>query len=107
MPFPAASRTRTVRTITAPGRFSHKLTPTASTKTAMPMATGQNREVDSGSVLRSMRKSSSVGFGELIDNGRAQGTTFPPQGQLWSARLQHPPGRGTRKEPERTFRLLH
>jgi hypothetical protein len=33
-----------------------------------------------------MRKSSSVGLGELIDNGLAQETAFSPQGQLCSAR---------------------
>src|ERR1035441_10206613 len=87
MPFPLASRASTVWTAIGPGRFSHQSTPTASPKATMPMATGQNRDVDSGSLLRSMRKSSTVGFGELIDNGRAQGTAFSPQGQLWSARL--------------------
>ena len=50
------------------------------------MATGQNWDVGSGSGLRSIRKSSSVGFGELINNGRRQGTTFPARGQLDSAR---------------------
>jgi hypothetical protein len=51
------------------------------------MATGQNREVDSGSALRSMRRSSSVGLGGFINSGRPQETAFPPQGQLWSAGL--------------------
>src|ERR1017187_1401382 len=87
MPLPVASRASTVCTAMAPGRLSHQSTPTASTKTTTPIATGQNREVDSGSLVRSMRKSSSVGLGELIDNGRAQGTAFPPPGQLCSARL--------------------
>src|ERR1035441_9198341 len=87
MPLPVASRASTVWTAIGPGRFSHQSTPTASPKATMPIATDQNRDVDSGSRLRSMRKSSSVGFGELIDNGRAQGTAFPPPGQLCSARL--------------------
>src|ERR1017187_527382 len=91
MPLPLASRASTVCTAIGPGRLNHKPTPTASTKTAMPMATGQTRDVDSGSLLRSMRKSSSVGLGELIDNGQAQGTAFSPQGQLWSARRQRSP----------------
>src|ERR1035437_9175202 len=96
MPLPVASRTRTVCTETGPDGLRHKvrptpaclrhkITPTASTKTTMPIATGQNRDVDSGSALRSMRRSSSVGLGELIDKDRAQGTAFSPQGQLWSA----------------------
>src|ERR1035441_2348872 len=87
MPLPLTSRTRTVCTAMAPGRLSHQITPTASTKTTRPMATNQNREDDSGSLLRSMRRSSSVGLGELIVNGRLQGTAFPPQGQSCSARL--------------------
>ena len=77
MPLPVAARASTVPTRTAPGRFSHQTVVAASAKSKRPMATGQNRDVDSGSWLRSMRKSSSVGFGALIDNGHDKEALFP------------------------------
>ena len=52
---------------------------------AAPIVTGQNQDDGSGRKLRSMRKSSSVGFGGFIDNAGAQETRFPAPGQSTSA----------------------
>jgi hypothetical protein len=71
------------------GRLSHQTTTITSARTKMPTATGQNWDVGFGSGLRSIRKSSSVGFGELIDNGHLQDTTIPARGQLDSARPEN------------------
>jgi hypothetical protein len=49
------------------------------------MTATQSRDDDSGSAVRSIRKSSSVGFGELIGNGRSKETLFLASGQFSSA----------------------
>src|ERR1035438_9782665 len=71
------------------GRLSHQTTAITSARTKMPTATGQNWDVGSGSGLRSIRKSSSVGFGELINNGRQQETTLSARGQLDSVHTKN------------------
>ena len=61
------SRASTVRTAIAFGRFNHQTANPAMIKAAIEMTIGQIRTGLSGFALRSMRRSSSVGLGGLMN----------------------------------------